>query len=236
MGEGENITSIKAVAFDLDGTLYPNYRLYLRLFPDLILHTAFLYAFMVARRKLHPEQDDVSETALSFYDRQAALTAELLGKDPEQTKRKLEGLVYGSWERQFTRIKIFPHLRETLAALRERKFRLAVLSDFPPLRKLVYLGLDGFFDVTLSSETTGALKPSGIPFAELVRLLDVQPGEILYVGNSVRFDIEGAKSAGLKAALIKRSFLSTGRVPKNYTGSADLVFRDYRQLLEYVLK
>ena len=96
-------------------------------------------------------------------------------------------------------------------------------------------GLGGFFDVILSTEETGALKPSGIPFAVLVKALDLDPKEILYVGNSLRYDVEGAKSAGIKAALIRRCLFSTGHVPRKSSVKADFVFRDYRQLREYVL-
>ena len=228
--------SIKAVAFDLDGTIYPNYRLYLRLFPHLMIHLFFYGAFMEARRRLHSDHNNSSEQGASFYDRQASVMAELLGKTMEQTKLKLERLVYKGWEKYFTGIKIFPRLKETLLAIKEAGFRLAVLSDLPPVQKLSLLGLEGFFDVVLSSEETGALKPSGVPFAVLSHELKLEPGEILYVGNSLRFDVEGAKSAGMKAALIRRSIFSTGHVPGRSVNAADFVFRDYRQLQDYILQ
>ena len=228
--------AIKAIAFDLDGTLYPNYRLYVRLFPQLIRHPFLFYAFSKARHILHTADDGSSQQFPSFYHKQASLVAGFLGKEPEETKSKLERLVYKGWETLFSRIKLFPRLKETLLALRGAGFRLAVLSDFPPSYKLSLMGLDGFFDVILSSEETGALKPSGIPFNALVHALRFEPGEILYVGNSLRFDVGGAKSAGMQAALIRRSVFSTGHVPKNSSVDANFIFRDYRQLQEYILQ
>ena len=227
---------LKAVAFDLDGTLYPNYRLYMRIIPQFLLHPFFFGAFFRVRRILHSLQYDDSDKIPSFYDKQASLLAELLGKDTEKTRLKTEVLVYGGLEKLFSGIKLFPYLKETLVSFQKAGLRLAVLSDFPPVQKLAILGLDGFFDVVLSSEETGALKPSGIPFAELIRKLALAPEEILYVGNSMHFDVEGSKSAGLKSAQIKRGTLSTGRVSGKSTDKADFVFRDYRQLQEYVLK
>jgi putative hydrolase of the HAD superfamily len=50
------------------------------------------------------------------------------------------------------------------------------------------------------------------------------------VGNSVRYDVSGAKKAGMKAALISPWFR-----PKRSAGNADFVFTDYRALREYVL-
>ena len=228
--------NLKAVAFDLDGTLYPNYRIYIRLFPKLISHPFLFSTFMKVRHRLHTVENKTLEDDTSFYDRQASLMARFLEKDVEETRQKIDLMVYGSWEKHFSGIKLFPRVKETLTAFRNTGLRLALLSDFPPVQKLSQLGLDGFFDVVLSSENTGALKPSAIPFAALISGLALPPKEILYVGNSASFDVEGALSAGMKAALIRRSFFSTGHVTKHSSRKADFVFRDYRQLQEYVLK
>jgi len=68
----------------------------------------------------------------------------------------------------------------------------------------------------------------------LARSLTLNPENILYVGNNSLFDIQGARSAGMRTALIQRNIFSTGRNHDN--GGAEFVFRDYRQLQEYVLK
>jgi len=235
MEEGTTNISFKAVAFDLDGTLYPNYRLYRRLLPLLLVHPFFYSAFMKTRSRLHADQDNGADRGVSFYDRQASFVAQLLKEDKEEIRQKINHLVYGSWERLFSGIKLFPFVKETLTDFRDAGLRLAILSDFPPVQKISLMGLNGFFDVILSTEETGALKPSGIPFAALIKTLNFDPKEILYVGNSLRYDVEGAKSAGINAALIRRSPFSTGHVPGKSAAKADFVFRDYRQLREYVL-
>jgi putative hydrolase of the HAD superfamily len=222
---------IKGVAFDLDGTLYPDYRLYRRLLPSFLTHLRFFKAFAQVRHQLHREGTGTSPA--SFSDEQLSRMASILGKEKTAVRQKMEKLVYRHWEDQFSRIRLFPHVTETLAAFRQAGFKLALLSDFPPARKIELLGLGGHFDVLLSTEETGSLKPSSVPFAALVRAMALPPAEILYVGNSYRYDVAGAKAAGLGAALIKRSILSTGHCPS--TAGADFVFRDYRQLQEYVL-
>ena len=235
MGISGHNTSIKAVAFDLDGTFYPNYRFYIRNILKFLLHPFFYTAFIKVRRILHSFQYDQAQI-LPFYDRQASLLADYLGKEPGIIRKKADILIYGGLKKLFSGVKLFPHLKEVLSSFREAGLRLAVLSDFPPDEKLSILGLDSFFDVVISSEETGALKPSGIPFSALIGQLALEPGEIIYVGNSMRFDVEGSKSAGMKAALIRRGTLSTGHIPEKTTGKADFVFRDYRQLQEYILR
>ena len=235
-GEQKADKTIKAVAFDLDGTLYPNYRLYYRLFPQVFLHPFFSKAFMKVRRQLHcsVKPGEMAAPDRSFYEKQLSLLASMIKKDRESTRQKLDRLIYGNLEKHFSRIKLFPGVKETLAAFRSAELRLAVLSDFPPMQKIELLGLSSFFDCTLSTEETGYLKPSGIPFAALADALKLKPENILYVGNSPRFDAEGAVSSGMKAALIRRGVFSTGYARN--TGGADFVFRNYRQLQEYVLR
>jgi len=227
--------AIKAVSFDLDGTLYPNYRLYRRLVPFLLTHPFFFMAFNLVRHKLHSPQwtETAPAPGFSFYDEQASLMAEILHQKQAPVREKAERLIYRTWETLFSGVKTFPFVRETLSAFRSAGLRLAVLSDFPPGRKISVLGLDGLFEAVLSSEETGRLKPSGVPFAALAKSLKLEAREILYVGNSPHYDAAGARLAGMKTALIKRNVFSTGHCPD--TGGADFVFRNYRQLAEYVL-
>ncbi|MDR1144292.1 MAG: HAD family hydrolase [Spirochaetaceae bacterium] len=243
-----NLPGLKAVAFDLDGTLYPNYRLYCRVLLSVLAHPRFFYAFTRVRHRLHRREGPPSGdrpvplvSGASFCDIQAAMMGTILGQDPRQVKEQVERLIYRRWEERFSRIRLFPYVRETLSLFRGAGLKLGLLSDFPPARKVSLLRLDGFFDILLSTEDTGALKPSPLPFAALIEALSCRPEEILYVGNSPRFDIAGAGAAGMKTALIRRSILSTGcrpacsRGPGGHQARADFVFRDYRQLRKYVL-
>jgi len=218
-----------AVAFDLDGTLYPNSSLYLRLLPFAAANWRLLLAFSKARDAIRAEQEKSPLTVRAdFYDHQAALTAKLLGgASAEEVKDRIERLMYRGWEPLFSRIKLFPHVAELLGGLRAAGLRLGLLSDFPPKAKLENLGLSGLWDSVLCSEETGALKPSARPFEVMAGELGVPPGEILYVGNSRRYDVAGALGAGMKTALV--SGKASGS-PK-----ADFTFRDYRKLRDFVL-
>lgn len=225
----------KAVAFDLDGTLYPNHSLYIRLLPFAFRHGRLLAAFSKARNIIRRKQDcSPSSFKTDFYEYQARLTAELLKSPPEEIKEKIDRLIYRGWEPFFSRIKMFPHVTETLEKLREAGFKLGLLSDFPTAAKLENMGISGFWDAVLCSEDAGALKPSRRPFDLLCEELACRPEEVLYVGNSRPYDVSGAKLAGMKAAL-KTSRIRAGGFFKAGAG-ADLVFHDYRQLCDFMLK
>ncbi len=227
-------SDIEAVAFDLDGTLYPDYRLNVRLIPFVVRHLRFMLAFGKARRRLREAGRPDGELSLpesGFYAKQAALTGGFLGIEADIVGEKIETLIYRGFEPYFKKIKLFPGVVETLEAFRAAGLKLGLLSDFPPRAKVKYLGIDSYWDAVLSSEEIGMLKPDKLPFEELARALNTVPQKILYVGNSFRCDVKGAKNAGMSAALIKISPVSTG----TSTGPADFVFSGYRQLRDYVI-
>ena len=223
---------LDAVAFDLDGTLYPNYRLNIRLLPFLLGHWPLLVAFGRARDRIRAEQEKApSSFSDDFYGYQARLTAEMLNAPPDKIGEKIDRLVYRGWEPLFARIKLLPHVTEVLAELKASGLKLGMLSDFPTQTKLKNLGIAGIWDAEICSEATGALKPSSRPFACLADALHCAPGRILYVGNSYRYDMVGAKRAGMKTALL----VSRG-LPGRAKPAADFTFRDYRKLADFVLK
>ena len=225
-----------AVAFDLDGTLYPNASLQSRLLPFFARNWRLLLAFDRARGLIRGEQERRPDLARpDFYDWQAELTAGFLGAaglpvDASETKALIERRIYRGLEPLFRKVRLFPHVVELLAELRLSGLKVGLLSDFPPEAKLENLGLAGAWDAALCSERCGALKPSAVPFNALAEALGREPGETLYVGNSAAYDALGARRAGMKAALVS---LAPGSA--KFRSSADFVFRDYRKLRDFVL-
>jgi putative hydrolase of the HAD superfamily len=235
------LEGLSAVAFDLDGTLYPNYRFYYRLLPFLFRHGHLLTAFGKARNIIRREQKRQPSLVLpDFYDHQARLTVELLGIQgnitQEQMRERIDRLIYRGWESYFANIKLFPGVSDILTELRTAGLRMGMLSDFPPLVKLEELGLASFWDVILCSEDTGALKPAAKPFAELANALGCPPEQILYVGNSHRYDVIGAGQAGMKTAWIVSRPRYRQLLRSQGKSGADFIFHDYRQLRDFVLQ
>jgi HAD superfamily hydrolase (TIGR01549 family) len=92
----------------------------------------------------------------------------------------------------------------TLAALRERGFRLGLLSN--SARDLdafvVHHGLD--VDAVLTSGAHGKTKPHETIFRRMLELLDVAAPDALMVGDTVEDDVEGALAVGMQAVLVDR--------------------------------
>ena len=213
----DNTGAIEAVAFDIDGTLYPNLSMYRASWPVVIRHFALFRAFGRARSQIRthrPIQDLHGETV--------AITAALLNRDVNQVAREIEQVVYQEWEARLARVGLYPGARELVLWLREHGVPTGALSDFPVQRKIRLLGIEDVWDVAFSSEETGYLKPNPEPFQRLISELKRPAERILYVGNSYHYDVVGARSCGMKTAHITRW--------KHRNSQADVQFWKFREL------
>ncbi len=197
---------LQAVAFDIDGTLYPEWGFFLRQFPLCLRSPLLCYAFWKVRKDLRVH--DLYDPPL--HREQARRVLQVLGRSSgEEAAARMEGLLYRRlyrhWDRLFAGMKPFAGVRETLIELRRQGYALAAMSDFPVGNKLQVLGLEDLFTLSFSAEEIGYLKPSRMPFCALAEEFGYSVGEILYVGNSVSKDILGARSAGMPAALFRAS-------------------------------
>jgi len=214
---------LKAVALDLDGTLYPELFMNLRSIPFVLTHARLLLALEKARIELRNQGP-----VLEFNRMQAEKVGRILGINPGRAYALIEQKIYKQWFKLFTKVKPFPGLAETLGRLKTAGLKLAVMSDFPIRNRLRDMGLDGYWTTVFSSEETGALKPRPEAFHRLALELGCEPSKILYVGNSYRYDILGAKRAGFLAAHL------TSRPPSD--SLADFSFKNYEELENYIFR
>jgi len=226
------LDGIKGIAFDLDGTLYPNYRLNIRLLPFILKEWRMLAAFGTARKIIRDEQEKSLPCRDCFYEHQAEITAEILKVPASSLKNKIDSLIYKGWEPLFKKIKLYNYVIETLTEFKKAGFKLGLLSDFPPETKLEYLKIHDFWDTVLCSEHSGALKPYTLPFTELADAMLLPPQQILYVGNSYSYDVIGAANSGMKTAWIKSRLAPDRKKPVK----PDFSFHSYRQLYRFMIE
>lgn len=233
--------AITCIAFDLDGTLYPDSSLRVRLPSFALRNASFLVALGMARAEIHARvaagsgsagsaartDEDWPGDLAGYRELQAGFAARRWGRSVGEALARAEATVYGELEGYFAEVGLFDGVKDCLSALAARGLRLGVLSDFPPRRKLALLGIEDRFKAIRCSEESGTLKPARKPFLDLAADLGAAPEEILYVGNSRRYDIAGAKAAGMLAAL-KVPRLGK-HLPRGHI-RPDLVFSDYADL------
>jgi beta-phosphoglucomutase len=119
---------------------------------------------------------------------------------PDLAQRMLDWFLAGRFDRPFD------DSLPALEGLQELGLRLGVLSNFGVnLRDLLHhFGLLSFFDFVLVSAEVGLAKPDPRIFDLVVEESGLPRERLLYVGDHLGDDIEGARGAGFSAALIDR--------------------------------
>ena len=120
-------------------------------------------------------------------------------------------------------VEIFADVAPALARLR-RRYALASLSNGNA--DLIRIGLGTAFSVSLNAGQIGAAKPERRCFERLAQALLLPAAAIAYVGDDPHLDIEAARAAGLRTVWMNRRALAW---PQQLT-PADLTVKDCAQL------
>ncbi len=90
-----------------------------------------------------------------------------------------------------------------LASLREREYTLALISnrEKPYLEEIEGLGLAPFFELVLAGGEVSMWKPEPYIFVHACARLKIAPTEAVYVGDNYFADVVGARRAGLQPVL-----------------------------------
>lgn len=84
-------------------------------------------------------------------------------------------------------------------------------------------GLAGYFDLIVIAGDIGIYKPDAAIFLHALTHLDVSADKTLYIGDSVTYDITGAKSAGMKTVLFSKHIKGNSKV-------ADYIVKDIAEM------
>jgi len=131
--------------------------------------------------------------------------------------------------------RLVPDAGTVLAALRDRGYRLGLVSNTPwgtPdylwTGQLQRFGLARFFEVTCFSSDVGFRKPDPRIFRTALKALGVPAGRAVFVGDEPEADIDGARAAGLASVWIDRA----GHTPPD--PPADLTITHLADALEHL--
>lgn len=197
---------IRAVSFDVGGTLIEPW-------PSV----GHIYASVAAQfgiENVEPEslnrQFGSAWKARRDFDYSRGAWRELVnasfaGLSPEVPSRECFDAMYDAFARPEP-WRIFDDVWPTLAAVRERGWKLAIVSNWDErLRPLLQeLELHECFDVIVASHDAGVTKPSREIFQRAAVELNLPAENILHIGDSALEDCHGAQAAGLHALLLDR--------------------------------
>ncbi len=140
------------------------------------------------------------------------------------------------WRTFLNNCQLFPDVLEFIYLLKSLGIATANITDLTAqiqFRKLVYFGLDDFFDFVVTSEEAGRDKPDVKPFELILEKLQKKPSEIWMVGDDPQSDMIGAAKMGIR----KIQKIHKGvEVHKIGDGKPDLKFKNYSDLIKIFKK
>jgi len=176
------------VLFDLDGTLVDS---------GAIILGSFHHATETVLQRRFPDEQIMAQVGGSNLAEQMQLLA------PDRVDELVR--VYRDHnDPQYSELACFDGIVDVLAALKREGRRLGVVSaKRKPTVQRVFdgAGVGAYFDVVVGSDDTERHKPHPEPVLKALELLDAQPHEAAYVGDSP-FDVAAARAAGVYAVAV----------------------------------
>lgn len=188
---------IKAVLFDLDGTLYDRDALAVTLFAEQ--YAAFATELRgISRERFLRDAHAMDDHGHGVKETGYPALVQKWGLDAALAERLLAHF-WASFDRH---CKPEPDTRSTLDELRRRGLKLGVITNGPSemqRHKLALLGLEHEFDTVVVSGEEGVRKPEEEIFRRALARCGIAAHEAVFVGDHPVADIEGAHRAGLRA-------------------------------------
>jgi FMN phosphatase YigB (HAD superfamily) len=204
-----NSHGIKAVAFDLFGTLVE------------IAHKSNPYGRILGALDLSQQERADARRRLMCESVVLSRVGEIVGRSvPSDVLIDAEQALY----EELATVHLFQDSSETLLALRDAGFKVAIASNLAyPYSVPVRLLLPFEPNVCAWSFSVGAIKPEPAFYEALCKSLGCSPGEVLMVGDTRANDYEGATKAGLQALHLDRAQEASGEH-----------IQELRQVLQYM--
>ncbi|HVS75758.1 MAG TPA: HAD family hydrolase [Steroidobacteraceae bacterium] len=200
------LRDIRAVAFDLDDTLWDVgpvihraercLHAWLREHCPRITERLSMEEMRAARERLALSEPHNAHDFTYLRITALAAHARECGYAEEVAERAFEIFFAARNE-----LRPFPDVQPALERLRGR-YTLASLSNGNA--DLGLIGLAPLFSLSLNARQIGAAKPHPLCFQRLADGLRLEPRNILYVGDDPMLDIEAARAAGLRTAWMNR--------------------------------
>jgi 5'-nucleotidase len=186
--------NITVVSFDVEGTLVTtdfSYAIWFELIPGRYSERHRL-SFEEARIKVRQAYESVGDQRLEWYDVQYWFTRFDLG-NADIAMEELQ-----------PRVQYYPDTKDVLNQLQGR-YTLSVASGSPrPFLKHLLRDIDHHFSAIYSSTSDFQQVKTAEFWAGMCRDLDVDPGQVIHIGDHIQFDFIEPSSIGIKAFHLDR--------------------------------
>ena len=212
---------VKAVIFDLDGTL-------LDTLEDLA--NACNYALKSCGFNVHDVKDYIKFVGNGRYKLIERIVPDKYKEDKEVIDKVL-GLFDEYYEEHMVDMtKPYDGIMKMIEDLKEKNIKIAVVSNKPHefAGEVVERYFGDAFEITYGQRPNHPTKPDPKTVYEVIELLNVEKNECIYVGDS-DVDVNTAKNAGVKSVGVSWGFRGEEELRE---AGADYIIRNPIELIE----
>lgn len=225
---------IKAVLFDLDDTLWPVAPVIQHaeqtLHNWLTLHVpevASRYSIEAMRERRSALVGSDSRFQYDLWALRHALLTQVL--DEVGADVALADPAMAVFSEARNRVSIFADVEPALHQLGQQVMLGSISNGFADLQAI---GLAKFFKISLAAHQFGCAKPDPRIFISACEALGLPPQQVVYVGDDLVLDVQGAQQVGLQAIWMNRHGLPPK--PAHQHIQPDAVVSDLHQVLKHV--
>lgn len=134
------------------------------------------------------------------------------------------------WRTFLANAEIFEGVTDLLDELRLKSIPTAIVTDLTAqvqFRKIIYFGLDYYFDHVVTSEEAGYDKPSPAPFELVMTKIGEIKGRTWMIGDNPRCDIKGARDT-INAITLQKVHKGVELMKGEF--APDFSFNDFKQV------
>ena len=197
---------VRAICFDLDNTLWDVWPVIMRAEQKMYDFLSQRYPRVVANMTIEMMRKAREETAAAHPQMSHDFT--FLRKQTLREHAREFGYAEAMVEEAFdafiqarNEVELYADVLPALEQLGKR-YRLFTASNGNA--DLGKIGIAHFFERTIAARHVGALKPDPAIFRKVIEGTDLQPHEVVYVGDDPQLDVAGARGAGMQAIWIDR--------------------------------
>lgn len=196
-------SSIRLVAFDVDGTLYDQKAMRLRMLREIagnVVQTRSLTTLRVLRTYRQLRESVGDDEIDGFEDVLVGRAAKANGVSQNAVRS-----IVAEWmeRRPLAHIRAcrYSNIAELFSALKLKGKTIGIFSDYPALDKLTAMELTADHVVAAGDANVGILKPHPRGLEVLMKVAGASPAETILVGDRIERDGAAARRAGVTALI-----------------------------------